>query len=65
MNFGTWLDPSGDFFDTVHFPNFMKYFPFKGPGVYVIKCKVVTDFGHPSIEVLSMERLPYVKDERY
>lgn len=65
MNFGTWIDESGDFFDTVHFPNSLRYFPFKGPGVYKIKGKVVLDFDFPSLEVLSMERLPYVKDERY
>ena len=65
MHFGTWIDPAGHFFDTVHFPNFLQYFPFKGPGIYAIKGKVTTDFEHPSIEVLSMERLPYVRDKRY
>ncbi len=57
MHFGTWIDESGDFFDTVHFPNFLKHFPFRGSGVYKIKGKVVTDFGFSSIEVVSMTKV--------
>lgn len=65
MNFGTWLDREGHFFDTTHFPNTLKRAPFRGKGVYLIEGKVVEEFGFPSIEVLRMERLPFVKDERY
>lgn len=65
MNFGTWLDRAGHFFDTTHFPNTLKRAPFRGKGIYLIEGKVVAEFGFPSIEVLRMERLPFVKDERY
>ena len=65
MNFGTWLDTEGHFFDTVHFPPSLARSPFTGKGCYLIKGKVVEDFGFPSIEVYTMERLPYVKDQRY
>ena len=65
MNFGTWLDKNGHFFDTTHFPQSLQHSPFRGSGVYHISGQVVIDFGFPSIEVNRMERLPYRKDERY
>lgn len=65
MAFGTWIDRDGTFFDTTHFPDFLKRHPFKGKGIYFIKGKAVEEFGFPSIEVISMERLPFVEDERY
>ena len=65
MNFGTWIDVEGYFFDTTHFPPALARYPFKGRGCYLILGKIVEDFGFPSIEVIKMELLPYVKDERY
>jgi len=65
MNFGTWLDQEGHFFDTTHFPPSLARYPFKGKGCYLISGLVVEDFGFPSLEVDKMEKLPYVKDERY
>ncbi len=65
MYFGTWLDREGHFFDTVHFPNSLEASPFRGRGCYKITGKVVLDFGFPSVEVRKMERLPFIKDERY
>ncbi len=65
MAFGTWLDAEGHFFDTVHFPDMLAQCPFRGKGVYLIEGKVVVEYGHPSIEVLHMERLPWRKDERF
>ncbi len=65
MAFGTWIDRNGQFFDTTHFPDFLKRHPFRGKGIYFIKGKVTEDFGFPSVEVIGMERLPYVQDERY
>jgi DNA polymerase-3 subunit alpha len=65
MNFGTWIDMHGQFFDTTHFPNALAQYPFKGKGCYLITGKVVEDFGFPSLDVIKMEKLPYVKDERY
>jgi DNA polymerase-3 subunit alpha len=65
MNFGTWLDREGFFFDTVHFPNFLKGSPFRGRGVYRIEGRAVEEYGFASIEVVKMERLPWIADARY
>jgi hypothetical protein len=65
MNFGTWLDIEGYFFDTTHFPPSLARYPFKGKGCYLILGKIVEDFGFPSMEVEKMELLPFVRDERY
>jgi DNA polymerase-3 subunit alpha len=59
MHFGTFIDCTGNFFDTVHFPDSLKNYPFKGPGVYLILGKVVEEFGFPSLEVEKMAKLPY------
>ena len=65
MNFGTFINREGKFFDTVHFPQSLGKYPFTGRGVYRIRGKVVEEFGFASIEVFEMERLAYVKDGRY
>ncbi|MEM9822202.1 MAG: DNA polymerase III subunit alpha [Bacteroidota bacterium] len=65
MHFGTWYDREGRFFDTTHFPPSIQKSPFRGKGIYRIRGKVVLDFDFPSIEVYEMEKLPWVKDERY
>ena len=58
MNFAAFLDPEGIFFDTVHFPDSLKKYPFQGHGVYLILGKVVQEFGFPSLEVQKMAKLP-------
>lgn len=58
MHFGTFIDSTGEFFDTVHFPDSLKNYPFKGSGIYLILGKVVEEFGFPSIEVEKMAKLP-------
>ncbi len=65
MNFGTFIDREGRFFDTVHFPQALAKFPFKGRGIYRIRGRVTVEFDFPSIEVIMMEKLPFVKDGRY
>jgi len=64
MNFGTFLDDSGHFFDTVHFPNSLKYYPFRGDGMYLILGKVVQEFGFASLEVEKMAKMPLQADPR-
>ena len=59
MHFGTFIDCTGNFFDTVHFPDSLKNYPFKGPGIYLILGRVVEEFGFPSLEVEKMAKLPY------
>ncbi len=65
MAFGTWIDEQGRFFDTTHFPPSYSKYPFKGRGLYLLKGKIVDDFGFPSMEVDYMEKIPFVKDDRY
>jgi len=60
MHFGTFYDSKGEVFDSVHFPDIARKFPFRGRGFYEMKGKVVDDFGIPIIEVNSMEKLPMV-----
>ncbi len=65
MNFGTWIDKTGQFFDTTHFPQALSNSPFRGRGVYEIHGRVVEDFGVASIEVSKMKKIPFVEDKRY
>ncbi len=59
MMFGTFMDYEGNFFDSVHFPNSMKYYKFKGKGIYVLYGKVSSDHEHYTLEVNKMTRLMY------
>ncbi len=65
MNFGTWIDVEGGYFDTTHFPPTLKKYPFKGLGCYLLLGKVVIDFDFPSIEISKMEKMPMIPDPRY
>jgi DNA polymerase-3 subunit alpha len=65
MNFGCFIDGEGNFFDTVHFSQSLKTWPFKGSGTYLILGKVVEEFGFPSLEVEKMAKLPVKADVRY
>jgi len=65
MSFGTWLDQEGQFFDSTHFPPSLAAYPFRGKGCYLIYGKITEDFGFPSLEATKLEKLPFVKDERY
>lgn len=60
MHFGTFYDARGEVFDTVHFPDVARKFPFRGRGFYAIKGKVVEDFGVAMIEVNWMDKLPLI-----
>lgn len=60
MHFGTFLDQNGEVFDTVHFPDIARKFPFRGRGFYSIRGRVVQDFGVPTVEVIQMEKMPMI-----
>jgi DNA polymerase-3 subunit alpha len=60
MHFGTFYDANGEVFDTVHFPDVTRKYPFRGRGFYGIEGKVTEDFGVYAIEVARMEKLPMV-----
>lgn len=64
MHFGCFVDIHGEFFDTVHFPDSLKKYPFTGYGVYLLEGKIVEEFGFPSVEIRKMARLPYQQDPR-
>ncbi len=57
MSFGVFIDLDGHWIDTVQFPNIAKQYPFQGRGCYVLKGKVVEEFGFISIEVNYHKRL--------
>jgi 2'-5' RNA ligase len=63
MMFGCFLDRDGVFFDTNHFPEATRMFPFRGAGCYLVKGKVTEEFGFYSINVLTMQKLDYVMYE--
>jgi DNA polymerase-3 subunit alpha len=65
MNFGCFIDAEGNFFDTTHFSQSLKNYPFKGSGTYLILGKVVEEFGFPSLEVEKLAKLPVRPDKRY
>lgn len=57
MYFGCFLDAKGKFFDTVHFPDSLMRYRFKGNGIYLMLGKVVEEFGSPALEVAKMEKM--------
>jgi DNA polymerase-3 subunit alpha len=64
MCFGTFLDPSGDFLDTVHFPQITARYPFYGKGVYRITGKITEEFSYFTLEVATLEKLAFAEDVR-
>jgi DNA polymerase-3 subunit alpha len=58
MAFGTWLDEEGFFFDSTHFPQVLRDYPFRGKGIYRITGRVDSEFDFCSITVREMEKLP-------
>lgn len=59
MALATFIDATGEAFDTVHFPQTLKAWPFQGDGIYLLLGKVTEEFGQPSLEVEKMGRLGY------
>jgi len=64
MYFGCFLDHKGRFFDTVHFPQSVRNYPFRGSGIYLLKGTITMEYNHPSLEVEKMARLPVKNDPR-
>jgi len=65
MNFGTFLDAEGEFFDVVNFPDSLKRYPYKGEGIYLIYGEITEEFGFPGLTVEKMAKLPFKPDPRY
>ena len=64
MFFGCFLDYRGNFFDTVHFPKEARTYPFRGHGIYLLKGNITESFGHPTLTIEKMARLPLKPDPR-
>ncbi len=59
MLLGTFVDATGEAFDTVHFPQTLKDYPFQGDGVYLLLGMITEEFGKATLEVEKMARMPY------
>ena len=57
MAFGVFLDLQGQWIDSVHFPQILEQYPFRGPGCYSITGIVTEEFGFIAIEVTKLKRL--------
>ena len=65
MYFGTWIDAEGAFFDTAHFADCLKKYPFQGGGCYLLLGQVEVDFHFPTITITKMAKMPFIADPRY
>ena len=63
MSFGVFIDYEGHWIDTVQFPGIAQKYPFRGKGCYLIKGKVMSEFGFISIETSELYRLPNINLE--
>lgn len=64
MVFGYFLDQNGEFFDTVHFPNACKNYPFNGGGMYLMRGQIHEEFGHFNLQVTYMHKQSIKPDPR-
>lgn len=65
MAFGTFIDEEGNWLDTVHFPEIIQRFPFRGRGVYKVFGKVIVEYDCVIIETAYLEKLGIIEDPRY
>jgi DNA-directed DNA polymerase III PolC len=65
MYFGTWVDHEGEYFDTAHFTDSLKKYPFQGGGCYLLLGTVGVDYHFPTLTVTKMAKMPFVPDPRY
>jgi error-prone DNA polymerase len=65
MYFGTWIDSEGHFFDTAHFADSLRSYPFQGGGCYLLSGIVEVDYHFPTITISKMAKMPFIPDPRY
>lgn len=65
MFFGTWIDSEGAFFDTAHFADCLKKYPFQGGGCYLLLGHVEVDYHFPTVTISKMAKMPFISDPRY
>lgn len=61
MSFGTLMDTNGEFFDSVHFPQTHQKYRWRGRGVYLLRGKITSDFGHLTLEAQYLLKVPFEK----
>jgi DNA-directed DNA polymerase III PolC len=57
MYFGTFIDEIGNWLDTVHFADSVQKYPLQGKGFYLMKGKVVQEFGVYNVEVHWLQKM--------
>ena len=62
MFFGTFIDPNGDWIDSVHFPEPAGRYPLTGKGYYILYGKVIDEFGVFTVDVSSMKKIGLKSD---
>jgi DNA-directed DNA polymerase III PolC len=65
MYFGTWIDAEGELFDTAHFTNSLKLYPFQGGGCYLLLGQVEVDYHFPTVTIVKMAKMPFIPDPRF
>ena len=65
MYFGHFYDKEGERFDTVHFPNSAKKYPFRDIGIYELIGRITEEFGFFTLEVEQMRKLVLKNDTRF
>jgi len=65
MYFGTWIDAEGTYFDTAHFNDSLRSYPFLGGGCYLLLGKVEVDYHFPTVTISKMAKMPFIADPRY
>lgn len=65
MFFGTWVDVEGNYFDTAHFADSLKKYPFQGGGCYLLLGTVAVDYHFPTITIHKMAKMPFIADPRF
>ncbi|MEZ4828765.1 MAG: DNA polymerase III subunit alpha [Bacteroidia bacterium] len=64
MMFANFLDSEGRFFDATLFPEVAKKSALTGRGLYLMRGKVVEEFGHYSLEITTISKYLYQPDPR-
>jgi len=64
MHFGTFIDQFGEVFDTTHFPDSLRKYPYRGSGMYLLEGIVTEEFGYATINVEKQAKLPLIGDPR-
>jgi DNA polymerase-3 subunit alpha/error-prone DNA polymerase len=65
MFFGTLIDLDGNYFDTAHFSDCLKQYPFQGGGCYLLLGTEEVDYHFPTITIQKMAKMPFIPDLRY